>query len=110
MPPGQNREETFYAIPGSEESACGHDAVRELGSDGTNQFFECVDCGSALVKQRVVSRAETPPSDLGSVDPRMTDLLDDIDAYHAGEPTSFSPGRSKSVVSRLASAWRRLVG
>jgi len=111
MDTATDREPGLYAVPGSADyENCDHEGVRTMGSDGgTNRYFECLDCGSVLVQEGLLGgEGEGGSDDLGEVDPRLGDLLDDIDAHYAGEPTSFGPGRAGSLRDRLAAAWRLL--
>ncbi|WP_336135078.1 hypothetical protein [Natronomonas amylolytica] len=100
-------EPRVFAIAGDPD--CDHAAARELGSDGANRFFECPDCGSALITESSISEPQKATNEFGDMDSRLGDLLDDIDAYHKGEPTAFSQQRPDSFVGRLAAALARLL-
>ncbi|MUV87771.1 hypothetical protein GJ631_14725 [Natronomonas sp. CBA1123] len=103
-------EHRLYAIPGGGDADCDHDAVHELGADGgANRYFECPDCGSVLVREGRRPPEGRSAEGLGTVDPRLGDLLDDIDAYHDGTGSSFAPDRPESTLERVTEAWRRLL-
>jgi predicted RNA-binding Zn-ribbon protein involved in translation (DUF1610 family) len=99
-------ERRVFAIAGDPD--CDHATARELGSDGANRFFECPDCGSALIQEGHRSEPRKATNEFGDMDSRLGDLLDDIDAYHRGEPTAFSPRRRDSFLDRVAAALGRL--
>jgi predicted RNA-binding Zn-ribbon protein involved in translation (DUF1610 family) len=100
-------EPRVFAIAGDPE--CDHAAARELGSDGANRFFECPNCGSALIKETPISEPQKATNEFGDMDSRLGDLLDDIDAFHRGEPSAFSTQQPDSFVDRLAAALARLL-
>jgi hypothetical protein len=102
-----DNERRLFAIAG--DSDCDHDAARELGSDGANRFFECPDCGSALIKEGPTTDHQKATNEFGDMDSRLGDLLDDIDAYHKGEPTAFTSEKPDSFLDRLAAALGRLL-
>ncbi|WP_415087705.1 hypothetical protein [Natronomonas sp.] len=93
----------MYAIPGGEGAAdCDHETVRQLANDGgANRYFTCEACGSVLIREGALE--SDTPSDLGTVDPEIDDLLIDIEAHHE------RVGGHKTVFDRLAMAWWRLV-
>ena len=100
MPEGGPRT---YAIGAAWDGDCEHDTLERLASDaGANRYFRCRDCGGVLVHEPPM-RSEGTDADLGTVDPRMDDLLVDLDHYHERRT-----GRS-SVVGRVAGAVRRLL-
>ena len=92
-----------YAIGAGGEADCEHDAVDELAGDaGANRYFRCRDCGCVLVREPPM-HSEGTDADLGTVDPRMEDLLVDIDHYHERR------AGGSSVLGRVAGAVRRLL-
>ena len=92
-----------YAIGTAGDGDCEHDTLERLASDaGANRYFRCRNCGGVLVREPPM-RSEGTGADLGTVDPRMDDLLVDLDHYHERRT-----GRS-SVVGRVAGAVRRLL-
>lgn len=113
MASSSGRERRLYAIPGqaTEDAAtCDHASVRELGSDGgANRYLECPSCESVLVREGYLPERERSSDDLGTIDPRLDDLLDDIDAYHDGTGSSFAIQREPTAVSRFVDACRRLL-
>lgn len=94
----------FYAIP--DDPACDHEAVHHVPQSGVNRYFRCPDCETVLVRAGG-PEPDGPTDDLGTVDPRMGDLLEDIDAYHGDGTTSYVPER-RSLRDRLADALRGL--
>ncbi|WP_254839487.1 hypothetical protein [Natronomonas marina] len=89
-----------YAIAAG-DADCEHDALSELGGDaGANRYFRCRSCGGVLVRESPM-QSEGTDVDLGTVDPRMDDLLADLDHYHDRQPAS--------PLDRAADALRRLL-
>jgi hypothetical protein len=99
-------ENGFYAVP--DDPTCDHEEVRHLAQDaGVSRYYRCPDCDTVLVRP-----GGPPPEggtdDLGTIDPRMGDLLDDLEAYHGDGSSSLGSGEG-SLAGRLLEACRRLV-
>lgn len=102
----------FYAIPDGDagDPVCDHDAVSGLGGDGgLNGYFECSSCECVLVRDGGGFAGDGATDDLGTVDPRLEDLLEDIEAYHDGRRSPFEAAPPETVFDRLAGALRRLI-
>jgi len=90
-----------YAIQAGDDADCSHDDVRQLASDGgANRYFRCRSCGGVLVREAPL-QSKGSGADLGTVDPRFEDLLDDLDHYHER--------RTPSLLTRVTTAVRRLL-
>lgn len=97
-------ERQFYAI--SDDQACDHREVRHLAAGGdVNRYYRCPECDGVLIRE-----GGPAPSggsdDLGTVDPRMGDLLEDLEAYH-GDGSSSMGSAGRSLSERLVDACRR---
>lgn len=101
----------FYAIPGGADRACEHDVVNGLGSGGLNRYFECASCGCVLVRETGIARSTGATDQLGTVDPNLEDLLEDIEAYHEGRDSPYAPARSQpeTLLDRVLASLRRLL-
>lgn len=96
----------FYAIP--DDPACDHEEVRHLAQDaGVSRYYRCPNCESVLVRPGGPA-PEGGTDDLGTIDPRMGDLLADLEAYHGDGSSSLGVG-DRSLRDRILDAWRRLV-
>lgn len=98
-------EPSFYAIP--DDPACDHEAVRHVPGAGVNRYYRCPDCETVLVR----AGGPTPDGgtdDLGTIDPRMDDLLEDLEAHHGDGTSSLGPD-VRSLPGRFVAALRRLV-
>ena len=99
-------EQGFYAIP--DDPACDHEEVRHLAQDGgVSRYYRCPDCETVLVRPGG-SPPEGGTDDLGTIDPRMGDLLEDLEAYH-GDGSSSLGADDRSLPGRILDACRRLV-
>ncbi len=91
-----------FLVRAGDDADCAHDDLRQLASDGgANRYFRCRACGGILVREAPL-RSEGSDADLGSVDPRLGEVLEDIDDHHER--------RRPSPLARLAAAVRRLFG
>lgn len=103
---GSQPEQAFYAIP--DDPTCDHEEVRHLAQDaGVSRYYRCPDCDAVLVRPGG-SSPSGGTDDLGTIDPRMGDLLEDLEAYHGDGSSSLDSG-GRSLRGRVLDACRRLV-
>lgn len=101
-------ERRLYAVPGEGDPDCDHEVVTDIGNDaGANRFYECPDCGSILIREGYLPEGDGSTADLGTVDPRIGDLLDDIDRYHE-TGSAFGPEKETPIRDRLAEVYSRM--
>jgi hypothetical protein len=71
-----------FLVRAGDDADCTHDNLRQLASDGgANRTFRCRSCGGVLVRETPL-RSGGSDADLGSVDPRLGEVPEDIDGYH----------------------------
>lgn len=101
----------FYAIPGGADQACEHDVVNGLGNGGLNRYFECAACGCVLVRETGIGGTTGATDQLGTVDPNLEDLLEDLEAYHEGRDSPYAPARAtpETLLDRFLASLRRLL-